>query len=192
MIDDGLARIVLPVRIASTVGLQYAFELIAEGQLPRPSIIYVDAAHQYPETLREVAAAWPLLPPGGILIGDDYHWTWPGVVRTLDDFLTEYLPRRELEPPTTFACGWNRTLLSQLTTLPSESARGSAATVLLHWRQWILRKHHSSPPMTRGRMRPHAASNTFNVTWKRRTELSAYCRSGVGRGTRQRAIHGAG
>eukprot|EP00966_Prymnesium_polylepis_P041757 969538-Prymnesium_polylepis.2 len=57
VIDDGLARVVLPVRIASIVGLQYAFELIAEGKTPRPSIIYVDAAHQYPETLREVVAA---------------------------------------------------------------------------------------------------------------------------------------
>ena len=41
---------VLPLRAPASVGLRYLSSLIDTGQLPSPSLVYVDAAHEYPET----------------------------------------------------------------------------------------------------------------------------------------------
>ena len=49
-------------------------------------IIHLDAAHDYESTLADAHRYWELLSPGGWLIGDDYHPTWPGVVRAADEF----------------------------------------------------------------------------------------------------------
>lgn len=37
-------------------------------------IIYLDSAHEQQETFLELAAYWPALRPGGLLIGDDFNW----------------------------------------------------------------------------------------------------------------------
>lgn len=50
------------------------------------SLIHIDAAHEYEEVLRDAIAFWEILEPGGIMVGDDYHDTWPGVVRAADEF----------------------------------------------------------------------------------------------------------
>ena len=50
------------------------------------SIVHVDAAHDYDNVMRDAAAYWNILMPGGYLIGDDYHETWPGVVRAAGEF----------------------------------------------------------------------------------------------------------
>jgi SAM-dependent methyltransferase len=52
----------------------------------RAAVVHIDAAHQYEEVLRDVEEYWTLLAPGGYLIGDDYHETWPGVVRAAGEF----------------------------------------------------------------------------------------------------------
>jgi len=59
------------------------------------SLIHVDAAHEYEEVLRDAIAYWDILEPGGIMVGDDYHPTWPGVVRAADEFAKKV--RRELQ-----------------------------------------------------------------------------------------------
>jgi Methyltransferase domain len=50
------------------------------------SIVHIDAAHEYDDVMRDAAAYWKILRPGGYLIGDDYHETWPGVVRAAGEF----------------------------------------------------------------------------------------------------------
>lgn len=50
------------------------------------SLIHLDAAHNYEDVLRDAVAYWELLTPGGYLIGDDYHESWPGVVRAAGEF----------------------------------------------------------------------------------------------------------
>lgn len=47
----------------------------------RLGIAHIDAAHEFEEVLRDAEEYWSLLEPGGYLIGDDYHETWPGVVK---------------------------------------------------------------------------------------------------------------
>jgi Glycosyl transferase family 90/Methyltransferase domain len=55
----------------------------------RAGLIHIDAAHDYASVLRDSRLYWTLLAPGGYLIGDDYHPTWPGVVKAADEFSTE-------------------------------------------------------------------------------------------------------
>jgi predicted O-methyltransferase YrrM len=39
----------------------------------RPELIYVDAAHDFQSALDDMEAYWPLLPVGGVMLGDDYR-----------------------------------------------------------------------------------------------------------------------
>jgi hypothetical protein len=52
----------------------------------RAAVVHIDAAHEYEEVIRDAEEYWKILETGGYLIGDDYHETWPGVVRAATDF----------------------------------------------------------------------------------------------------------
>jgi cephalosporin hydroxylase len=57
----------------------------------RPQVVHIDGGHEYDSVMADIRAWWPLLLPGGLLIGDDYHLTglWPGVRRAFDEFFGE-------------------------------------------------------------------------------------------------------
>jgi hypothetical protein len=48
--------------------------------------VYIDAAHNYKNAVADIDAWWPLVKPGGIIGGHDFHHTWPGVVRAVTEF----------------------------------------------------------------------------------------------------------
>lgn len=50
-----------------------------------PTLVHVDAAHEYEEVYRDTTEYLELLQPGGILIGDDYDPAWPGVIKAADE-----------------------------------------------------------------------------------------------------------
>jgi hypothetical protein len=52
----------------------------------RPTLVHVDAAHEYREALADIEDYWSILSPGGVMIGDDYHDSWPGVIRAAGEF----------------------------------------------------------------------------------------------------------
>lgn len=51
--------------------------------------IHLDGGHEYGSVAADLRAWWPLLKPGGLLIGDDYgiDGKWPGVRKAFDEFL---------------------------------------------------------------------------------------------------------
>ncbi len=49
-------------------------------------VIHVDAAHEYREVINDAQDYWPVLAPGGYLVGDDYHPNWPGVIKAAHEF----------------------------------------------------------------------------------------------------------
>jgi len=51
-------------------------------------LIHLDAGHDYRSVTADLEAWWPLLRPGGILIGDDYNrdGARPEVRQAFDDF----------------------------------------------------------------------------------------------------------
>jgi predicted O-methyltransferase YrrM len=63
------------------------------------SLVHIDAAHEYAEVLRDAESYWKLLNPGGYLIGDDYHETWPGVVKAAGEFSSKTGRPLTVEPP---------------------------------------------------------------------------------------------
>eukprot|EP00966_Prymnesium_polylepis_P114108 2637145-Prymnesium_polylepis.1 len=75
---------VIPVRVSSQVGLKFVRKLVADGTISRPRVIFLDTAHEYPETVLEMREAFEVLAPGGILTGDDYDRFWPGVQQSVN------------------------------------------------------------------------------------------------------------
>jgi cephalosporin hydroxylase len=80
---DHASRVVpLPQTSANAAALLAHLGVMAD-------LIHIDAAHDYASVMADARAYWRLLAPGGFLIGDDYHETWPGVVKAAKDFSTE-------------------------------------------------------------------------------------------------------
>jgi hypothetical protein len=48
-------------------------------------IVYIDAAHEYEPVKQDIKAYWPLVKPGGTLMGDDYMDSWPGVKHAVSE-----------------------------------------------------------------------------------------------------------
>ena len=49
-------------------------------------VIYVDAAHEYEPVLADIKSFFPLLKPGGTMIGDDYVHVWAGVMKAVQEY----------------------------------------------------------------------------------------------------------
>lgn len=132
-----LDDLVLPIRTSASVGLRYIGMLTRStwGRVPKPSIVYVDAAHEYPETLDEIQQAWKLLAPGGFLVGDDYGNGWGEVDRSVNEFAKWLEPRDEAVRPEAYACAWP--MAHRL----RKSPHAGQGTYLLHYRgTWLIRK----------------------------------------------------
>lgn len=82
VVHSGLERYVapLPLPSRSAAAILHCHKL-------RASYIYLDAAHDERSVAEDIALFWPLVTPGGVLVGDDYHPSWPGVIRAVDPFL---------------------------------------------------------------------------------------------------------
>lgn len=81
LIALGITQFVFPHQVTSLVGLRSVERLLLERRLAiRPDAIYLDSAHERNETLLEVAQAYALLPPGGIVFGDDFNRNWHAMV----------------------------------------------------------------------------------------------------------------
>ena len=56
----------------------------------RPQIIHIDAAHEYDDVVEDINLWFPILEDGGLLLGDDFSRTWPGVVKAACEFAHVY------------------------------------------------------------------------------------------------------
>jgi hypothetical protein len=89
---------ILPFPVTSTVGIEILRTLLTEDRLSEPpSVVYLDAAHDEEETYLEIVRAFKLLPPGGILFGDDFDW--PGVEHAVRKFGAWQLVYKQILPP---------------------------------------------------------------------------------------------
>jgi len=82
VIERGLADHVVPLPLDSVNAV------VVKARGLRPDIVHVDAAHDYDSVSNDLRLLWPLLRPGGVLIGDDYHETgdvWADVRRAFQD-----------------------------------------------------------------------------------------------------------
>ena len=73
--------------------------LILKRQGISANLVHIDAANDYESVLHDARAYWDILEPGGYLLGDDYHETWPGVVAGADQFAKEAGVKLEVSAP---------------------------------------------------------------------------------------------
>jgi len=63
------------------------------------SFVLLDASHKYEDVKADILAWLPKIKSGGIIAGDDYHYTWQGVV----DAVNECIPDVEIVDNITWA-----------------------------------------------------------------------------------------
>lgn len=56
-------------------------------------LVFLDGDHTYEAVKADINAWLPKIKPGGLLAGDDYQPSWPGVIKAVD----ELLPRRSVK-----------------------------------------------------------------------------------------------
>ena len=84
------AEDVFPLPMTSTAAAVVLRELGV-----RADLVYIDAGHEEDDVRADLANYSALLLPGGVMFGDDYEPTWPGLVRAVDTFARRR--RRKLE-----------------------------------------------------------------------------------------------
>ena len=90
----GVTDIVIPMAQTSVTAAQ-----ILKSAGLTISLVHVDAAHEYEEVRRDAEEYFALLEPNGFMIGDDYHFTWPGVVKAANEFAAKHVLPLTIEPP---------------------------------------------------------------------------------------------
>ncbi len=78
----GYEEIITPITLPSAQAAKYLKEKGVQAD-----VIYIDASHEYKDTLEDMEAYWELLKPGGVFIGDDYHPDWKGVMNAVRQFI---------------------------------------------------------------------------------------------------------
>src|SRR5262249_40567279 len=73
--------LIVPFPIDSVTGSMFAVEKNLQADA-----IYIDAGHDYNHAMTDIRCWWPIVRPGGVMFGDDYHIHWHGVVRAVHDF----------------------------------------------------------------------------------------------------------
>jgi len=51
--------------------------------------VLLDASHEYEDVKNDILAWLPKVQPGCFIAGDDYHHTWPGVVKAVQELLPD-------------------------------------------------------------------------------------------------------
>ena len=149
-LEKNVSSAIVPMRTSAVVGLRYIRDLIVADRLPAPRLIYLDAAHMYPETQFEADAAWEVLAPGGYLIGDDYDHYWPEVQQSINEFVLRKGASAFVDPAI-FTASWPSELLKgkspwevvgrvELLDAKALGIEVGTVTPLLKQSQWILKK----------------------------------------------------
>lgn len=77
---SGFSSRIVPLPMASRHGA----EVLRENGIAA-ELIYIDASHDYVDVRDDLVHYWPLLAPGGVMFGDDYH-AFSGVRTAVEEF----------------------------------------------------------------------------------------------------------
>lgn len=84
VVHSGLKDAIFPLPMTS-----YAATGILRDAGMAFDVIYIDAHHDEEEVLGDVRRCWDLLRPGGMMFGDDYLTTEPGVIAAVNRFAAD-------------------------------------------------------------------------------------------------------
>ena len=85
VVNNDIQEFVVPLPVPSRVAAS-----LVKGNNLRPQIIHIDAAHEYDDVVEDINLWFPILEDGGLLLGDDFSRTWPGVVKAACEFAHVY------------------------------------------------------------------------------------------------------
>jgi predicted O-methyltransferase YrrM len=81
VVKNDLQDTVIPLPVPSRTAAQ----LLEEKKISA-DIIHIDAAHEYDSVVEDINIWFPILAEGGVLLGDDFSDSWPGVVQAACEF----------------------------------------------------------------------------------------------------------
>jgi len=81
---SGMQEVIFPLPMTSYA----ATDILLASDL-RFEVIYIDAHHDEDEVFGDMRRCWKLLKPGGMMFGDDYLVTEPGVVKAVNRFAAD-------------------------------------------------------------------------------------------------------
>lgn len=90
MVQLGLQDQVVPLPLPSTMAAHRLATILHAIYTPDQcciGLLHLDGSHNYEEVLADLKAWWPLMSPGGMLLGDD--WGWRGVQKAAIDFAAQ-------------------------------------------------------------------------------------------------------
>jgi Methyltransferase domain len=76
--------VIVPVPNTSSI----AARLLARQQVVA-DLVYIDGSHDEDDVYQDLLHYWKLLRPGGLLVGDDWHAYWYGVICAVNRFARE-------------------------------------------------------------------------------------------------------
>ncbi len=84
-------RKIIPLRMNARNALFFLQEKRIKADL-----IFIDGGHLYEEVKQDILNCLPLLAENGVICGHDYHESWPGVMKAVQELFTDF----EVEPAT--------------------------------------------------------------------------------------------
>lgn len=84
VVHNHMENIILPFPTTSDIAHRFFKRNDITAQL-----IYIDASHEQGDVYRDISNYYELLLPGGIIFGDDYNKSWPGVQLDVKKFSKE-------------------------------------------------------------------------------------------------------
>jgi predicted O-methyltransferase YrrM len=82
-VGDRLGKTIIPHRTSTTEGAADWGSRVPEQQ--PIDILFIDAGHEYDEVLSDIQRWQPYVRPGGLILGHDYSYLFPGVKRAVHE-----------------------------------------------------------------------------------------------------------
>ena len=68
----------------------YSYNVDMDFEDESVDFVYIDGLHTYEAVKFDIMLYWPKVKPGGVLAGHDYGPDWPGIVKTVDEFVEKH------------------------------------------------------------------------------------------------------
>eukprot|EP00210_Caulerpa_lentillifera_P009054 g8641.t1 len=85
VIHQNLTEVVIPFPATAKV----AFEFFTRRKT-KAELIHLDISHSHDEVMSDLKQWWSVLRNGGVLMGDDWSWVWPGVLSAVRQFAKKH------------------------------------------------------------------------------------------------------
>ena len=86
VILSGMQHCIVPLPQVSLSACRWLTQMGLSDNFGKADLIYIDADHTFNSVYPEITEFWKLLAHGGVMFGDDYNDTWPGVKKAVNLF----------------------------------------------------------------------------------------------------------